>query len=80
MIPKFKNNPWIRRGIRISCKRKKELCLELIHDNDPHFKLNYVNYCKVLAEVIKETKKVYYDCIILKSNSKIKSMYLIIKK
>jgi hypothetical protein len=34
----------------------------------------------MLAKVIKEAKKVYYDSVILKSNNKIKTTWLIIKK
>jgi hypothetical protein len=72
---KLKYNPWITQGIRISCKRKREFYLKLIHsNNDPHFNLYYMKYCKVLAEVIKEVKKVYYDSTILKSNIKIKTI------
>jgi hypothetical protein len=34
----------------------------------------------MLAKVIKEAKKVYYDSVILKSNNKIKTPWSIIKK
>jgi hypothetical protein len=40
----------------------------------------YVNYCKILTKVIKEAKKIYYDCTIPKSNNKIKTTWSIIKK
>jgi hypothetical protein len=68
ITPKSKCNPWITRGIRISCKRKSELYLKLRQDNDPNLKFYYRKYCKILAKVIKEANKVYYDSVILKSN------------
>jgi Notch-like protein len=42
--------------------------------------LYYRKYCKTLAKVIKEAKKVYYDSVILKSHNKIKTTWSIIKK
>jgi hypothetical protein len=39
-----------------------------------------MKYCKVLAKVIKEAKKAYYDSNILKSHNKIKTTWAIIKR
>jgi hypothetical protein len=61
ITPKSKCNPWRTHGIRISCKRKSELCLR--QDNDPNLKLYYRKYCKTLAKVIKEARK--YITIVL---------------
>jgi hypothetical protein len=80
ITPKFKYNTWITQGIQISCKRKCELYLKYRQDDDPHFKLYYMKYCKVLAKVIKEAKKAYYDSNILKSHNKIKTTWSIIKR
>jgi hypothetical protein len=79
VTPKFYHNPWITCGIRTSCKRKRELYLKL-QDNDPNLKLYYRRYCKTLAKVTKESKKLYYDNIILKSKNKIKTTWSIVKK
>jgi uncharacterized membrane-anchored protein YjiN (DUF445 family) len=40
----------------------------------------YRRYCKILAKVIKEAKKVYYDNVLLKSKNKIKPIWSIIKR
>jgi hypothetical protein len=42
--------------------------------------LYYIRYCKVLAKVIKEAKKAYYESTISKSHNKIKTTWSIIKK
>jgi hypothetical protein len=42
--------------------------------------LYYIKYCKVLAKVIKEAKKAYYESTISKSHNKIKATWSIIKK
>jgi hypothetical protein len=42
--------------------------------------LYYIKYCQVLAKVIKEAKKAYYNSTILKSHNKIKTTWSIIKK
>jgi hypothetical protein len=39
-----------------------------------------MKYCKVLAKVIKEAKKAYYDSNILKSHNKINTTWAIIKR
>jgi hypothetical protein len=57
-----------------------KLCTGLRQDNDPHLKLYYKKYCKVLATVIKEAKKLYYDNAILKSKNKIKTTWSVVKK
>jgi hypothetical protein len=80
ITPRLKYNPWITQGIRISCKRKRELYLRYRLDSDPHFNLYYKKYCRVLATVIKEAKKAYYDSIILKSRNKIKATWSVIKR
>jgi hypothetical protein len=80
IISKPKYNPWITRGIRTSCENKRKLYLTYRQDDNPYFKLYYLKYCKVLAEVIKETKKVYYVNKITKSHNKIKTTWSIIKR
>jgi hypothetical protein len=61
-------------------QKKEGVYLKYRQDNDPQFKLYYIKYCKVLAKVIKEAKKAYYDNTILKSHNKIKTTWSIITK
>ena len=61
-------------------KKKRKFYLKYRQDDDPHFKLYYKKYCKVLTKVIKEAKKVHYDNKISKSYNKIKTTWSIIKK
>jgi hypothetical protein len=80
VTPKPNHYSWVTSGIKTSCKRKRELYLKLRQDNDPNLKLYYKKYCKVLATIIKEAKKLYYDNAILKSKNKIKTTWSIVKK
>lgn len=66
--------------IQISCENKRKLYLKYRQDDDPHFKLYYMKYCKILTKVIKEARKVYCDGKILKSYNKIKTTWSIIKR
>jgi hypothetical protein len=77
---KAKYNPWITQGIRIFCEKKRKMNLTYRQDDDPHFKLYYLKYCKILVKVIKEAKKVYYDRKFTKSHNKIKTTWSIIKR
>ena len=47
--------------------------------NDTNLKLRYKRYCKILTEVIKTTKRKYYDELIFKSKSKTKTTWKIIR-
>ena len=48
------NNQWKTKGIKISCKKKKELLLLGRHSNNLNLKIHYKRYCKVLSKVYKE--------------------------
>ena len=74
------HNQWITRGIKISCKRKKELFLLCKHSNDLNLKLYYKRYCAVLSKVIFTAKKLHYNNIILNSENKMKSTWKIINE
>ena len=52
---------WITKGIKISCQRKRDLYKLYKITHDSHFKNYYKNYTKILSEVIKAAKKVYYN-------------------
>jgi hypothetical protein len=51
------NNNWITSGIKTSCKRKRELFLLTRNSNDSAMKQHYKEYCKTLANVVREAKK-----------------------
>jgi len=58
-IKKRKNSntvskPWITKGIKTSCNRKRELYLMARGTNEMEYKLYYKHYCKILSKVIKE--------------------------
>jgi hypothetical protein len=65
-------NPWITRGIKISCHNKRHLYMSCKESNDTNLKLRYKRYCKILTDVIKTStkKKKYYDESIFKSKNK----------
>jgi len=70
-IKKCKNSntvskPWITKGIKTTCNRKRELCLKARDSNELEHKLYYKHYFKILSKVIKEAKKLYYKEIIIK--------------
>jgi hypothetical protein len=67
-------------GIRISCKHKRLLYLCTRSSNDTSLKKYYKQYCKILANVIKEAKKCTSNNQINKSTNKIKTTWNIIKK
>jgi hypothetical protein len=64
-------------GIKTSCKRKREFLLTR-NSNNPNLKQFYKAYCKILANVIKEAKKMAYNKRILKSKNKSKTTWNII--
>jgi hypothetical protein len=74
------NKPWLTKGIKTSCNRKRELYLKAGDSNEMERKLYYRHYCKIVHKVIKEAKKLYYKEIITKSKNKIKTTWNIIHK
>ena len=58
------SNPWITKGIKTSCNRKRELYLKARDNNEMEHKLYYKHYCKILPKFIEEAKnyiiKSYY--------------------
>jgi hypothetical protein len=59
--------------------RKTGLVSNTLLQRNMELKYN-LNYCKVLAKVIKAAKKIYYDNKITKSGNKIKTTWPIIKR
>jgi len=52
-----KSNKWITNGIKISCKRKRELYLLRRNSNNPQVIKFYNKYCSILKKKITEAKE-----------------------
>jgi len=72
------NKPWITPGIKISSQRKRELYLFYRSTKDSKLKNYYKRYCRILPDVIKTAKKLYYNNLIINSNNKSKTSWHII--
>jgi len=73
------NNTWITIGIKVSCMHKEYLYLINRNNDDPNLKKYYKQYCKILANVIKQAKKSMYANQITNSTNKVKAAWDIIK-
>jgi hypothetical protein len=73
------NKPWISTSIKISCQHKRDLYLLCRNINNTTLKNHYKLYCKVLTNVIKTAKKLYYDKRISNSNNSAKTLWSIVK-
>ena len=71
-ISKFyqSHNEWITKGIKVSCKRKKELFVLCKINNNHNLKRYYKKYCLILTRVICSAKKLHYNNIILRSKKR----------
>jgi hypothetical protein len=69
----------ITNGIKLSCKRKRELLLLCRHSNDPNLKTYYRRYCKLLSNVILSAKKLHYNRIIIKFKIPVDMMKFLFK-
>jgi CRISPR/Cas system-associated exonuclease Cas4 (RecB family) len=78
--PNTVSKPWITKGIKTSCNRKRELYLKARDNNEMEHKLYNKQYCKIFAKVLKEMKKLYYNEIITKPKNKTKTTWNIIHK
>lgn len=70
---------WITVGIRISCKRRRDLYLLTRNNNDMKLKQYYKLYCKSLTNVIKEAKRANYNEQTVNSHNKVNTTWNIIK-
>jgi hypothetical protein len=73
------NNNWITTGIKTSCRHKRELYLACRNSNNHESKRYYQVYCKIMSNVIKQARRIYYDNTIKKSSNKCKTTWDIIK-
>jgi hypothetical protein len=55
------NNKWITKGIKISCKNKRKLYLAYRQNTNGEIKRHYLLYSRILANVIREAKTMYYN-------------------
>jgi hypothetical protein len=53
-ITKTNSSAWTTKGIRTSCKHKRQLYLLCKNGNDPLLKNHYKLYCKILSNVISQ--------------------------
>jgi len=74
------NNNWITLGIKTSCSHKTELYLAYRNSNNLELKGHYQVYCKILSNVNKEAKRIYYKAKILNSSNKCETTWDIIKE
>jgi hypothetical protein len=65
-------------GITISCQHKRDLYLLCRSTNDPTLNRHYKKYCRILADVIKSSKKRHYNKLLLSSTNKSKTSWHII--
>jgi len=70
---------WITTGIKISIQHKRDLYLLCGSTKDPKLKNYYKTYCRILSDVIKTAKKLYYNKLIINSNNRGKSIWNIVK-
>jgi hypothetical protein len=74
-----KHNDWITKGIKISCKRKRNLYTVYKHSNNPQVNEYYKKYCAILKKVIIDAKKLHYNRQIELSSNRVKTTWKIIK-
>jgi potassium voltage-gated channel Eag-related subfamily H protein 8 len=71
---------WISKGIRISCKKKRDLYILCKNNRDnTQMARHYKKYCKILNKVIKESKKQYFHNLIASSSNRIKTAWRMIR-
>jgi CRISPR/Cas system-associated exonuclease Cas4 (RecB family) len=76
----FTKNKWITKGIKIYCNNKRKLYLNYRENPNKEIKKYYRLYSKILTNVIKEAKKIYYSRKVLTSSNKCKATWDIINE
>jgi len=84
-LPKIKktstiiqNNGWITPTIKVLCCLKRDLYQHIKNYNDPKLKNYYKVRCKILSNMIKETKRSYNRQIVISKN-KMKTTWNIVE-
>jgi hypothetical protein len=73
------NKPCITTGIKISSQHKRDLYLLCRRIKNPALIDLHKTYCRILTNVIKTAKKLYYDKLILNSKNRAKTLWKIVK-
>jgi hypothetical protein len=76
---KTKINNWISPGIKISCRRRRDLFWLYGNSNDANLKSYYKLYCRILSSVISMAKRSHYNGLIANSKNKMKTTWNIVK-
>jgi len=66
---KLKNNCWLTKGIRISCKWKKSLYILSRNSNYPIIRA-YIECCIILRKIIRNTKQTHYNYLLVSAGYK----------
>jgi hypothetical protein len=75
----YNKKAWITKGIKTSCRMKRDLYNLCKTSQDTNLKQYYKNYTKILADVIKTAKFKHYNKIYSSSKNKTKTMWNLIK-
>jgi hypothetical protein len=75
----YSKKAWITKGIKISCQWKRDLYKLCKTSHDSNLKYYYKNYTKILADVIKTTKRKHYNKLYSCSKNKVKTMWNLIR-
>jgi len=73
------NKAWITTEIKISSQHKRDLYLLCRSTEKLKLKKHYITHCRILSDVIKTAKKLYYNKLITNSNNRAKSIWNIVK-
>jgi hypothetical protein len=76
----FENNEGITKGIKTSCRFKRDLYLNCRSSDNQIMKIHYRKYCRILTQVIKEAKHMHYNKQLLELDNKVKVVWKIVKK
>jgi hypothetical protein len=74
---KLKNNCWLTKGIRISCKWKESPSILSSNRNCPIIKA-YIERCILLRKIIRSAKQIHYNHLLLSAGYKSKTKWNII--
>jgi hypothetical protein len=72
------NDNWIMKGIKLSCKRKRELYILYRNTNNHQIKNYYKKYCAILKKVITEAKTIHFNNQIKTSSNEVSKAWKII--
>jgi hypothetical protein len=71
----YDNKAWLTAGIRISCQHKRNLYIHCRSIESPTLLVYYKKYNKILREVMKAAKRIYYNKLIVNSDNKTKTIW-----